>query len=65
MSSFQFTTVNNLLLEECATFEYILLGDLRDLLEAPAKPIGHAEVGMVELRLDEGVQSAVEIVEVA
>ena len=35
MSSFQFTTVNDLLLEECATFEYILLGDLRDLLEEP------------------------------
>ncbi len=36
MSSFQFTTVNDLLLEECAAFEYILLGDLRDLLEEPA-----------------------------
>jgi hypothetical protein len=35
MSSFQFTTVNDLLLEECAAFEYILLGDLRDLLEEP------------------------------
>ena len=35
MSSCQFTTVNNLLLEECAAFEYILLGDLRDLLEEP------------------------------
>ena len=36
MSSFEFKTVNDLLLEECAVFEYILLGDLRDLLEEPA-----------------------------
>jgi len=36
MSSHQFTTVREYLLEECDAFEYILLGDLRDLLEEPA-----------------------------
>ena len=36
MSSYQSTAVREFLLEECDTFEYILLGDLRDLLEEPA-----------------------------